>query len=105
MKFSYEIRWATRIKLSMNGGDVQQYALNFLAIYNNVKNDKDLLKVYNDYDNGVYLICEEEITDAAVEFLKQFGTVTKVERIEVVCPICDYDLPDDHDIEFLEVEE
>ena len=45
MKFSYEKSMATRIKLSMNYGDVQQYALNFLSIYNNVKNDPDLLKI------------------------------------------------------------
>ena len=105
MKFSYEQKPAVRIKVEMLG-DIQTYANHFLVIYNNVKNDRSLLKMYNDYDNGVYLICEEDVKENAIEFLQQFGKIVRVETIETVRPICGYyELPEDRDLEFLDVEE
>lgn len=104
MKIEHEIIKATRIKVAMEG-DITEYAKNFLAIYNNVKSDRDLLKVYNDYDNGVYLVCEKSVTDAAVKFLEQFGTIERIEDVEVVKSWCDYDFKEDIDVEFLEIEE
>lgn len=96
---------AVRIKVAMYGG-VPEYAKNFLAIYNNYKTNSELLKVYNDYDNGVFLVCTKSVQDAAVEFLQQFGTIVSITNIEAVRPVIyDYDYKDDVDVEFLEPEE
>lgn len=105
MKLPYEKRRALRFKVEI-AGNIDDYARSFLAIYNNVKNDKDLLKMYNDYGDNVYVICECHVREAATEFLDQFGNILSVEEIEVVQPIgYDYEYDDNVDTEFLEVEE
>ena len=105
IKFEYEKRKAIRIKVELSG-NIDEYAKSFLSIYNNVKNDKDLLKIYNNYDNGVYVVCEKDVQDAAVRFLEQFGEIMKIEEVEVVQPLClDYKYNDKLDTEFLAVEE
>ena len=104
VEFEYEQRYATRIKVELSG-DIDEYARSFLAIYNNVKNDSDLLKVYNNYGNGVYVVCETEVKDAVIQFLEQFGQVVSVEAIEIIQPQCyDYEYRDDMDTEFLDVD-
>ena len=96
---------AIRIKVRVDG-DITQYAAAFLAIYNNVKSDKDLYKVYNDYENGVYVICKSEVRDAAVKFLEQFGVVTKIELIDAYKSyVQNFTYPEYTDVEFLDVEE
>lgn len=105
MKFEFETMMATRIKVELSH-DVDEYAKDFLAIYNNVKNERSLLKMYNDYHNGVYVICEDDVADSAVEFLRQFGKIVRKEKVEVIRPVCcNYNYSDDYDTEFLEVEE
>lgn len=104
-KIPYEKREAVRIKVEING-DVGEYAKSFLAIYNNVKTSQELLKMYNDYGNYVYVICEKDAKEAAAKFLRQFGEIVCAEIVEVVQPIgydCEY--RDDMDTEFLAVEE
>lgn len=104
-KFELEKIKAIRIKVEIDG-DVQRYAKSFLAIYNNVKNDHDLLKCYNDYGNGVYVVCTKEVKGAAIEFLEQFGKIVRVEDVECVRPLLTwYELREDMDTEFLEIEE
>jgi hypothetical protein len=103
MKYNRKIVCRIRVDL---GQDIENYAKSFLAIYNNVKNDKDLLKMYNDYGNNVYVVCEEHVRDAAVQFLEQFGEVKSVDKVEAIQPIClDFDYGNDYDVEFLSVEE
>jgi hypothetical protein len=98
----YEEEVAVRIKVVLPD-DLNKYAAAFLAIYNNVKSDPDLYKVYNDYGNGVYLVCKTDVQDAAVQFLEQFGEVKNVETVKLIKTYVEcYDLPDDMDIEFLE---
>lgn len=98
----YEDELVTRIKVVISD-DINKYAAAFLAIYNNVKNDSDLYKMYNDYGNGVYLVCKPDVQDAAVQFLEQFGEVKDIETVKLIKPYVEcYDLPDDMDIEFLE---
>jgi hypothetical protein len=100
-----EKREAIRIKVEIDG-DIVNYSKSFLAIYNNVKNDNSLLKMYNDYHNGVYVICETDVKENAVKFLEQFGEIVTIERVEVVAPIAyDYEYRNDLDTEFLEVDE
>lgn len=96
---------AVRIKVRI-AGDINEYAKNFLAIYNNYKVDKDLLKVYNGYDDDVYLVCTKDVEQAAKDFLAQFGEVVSTTPVEAVRPVIyDYDYKDDVDVEFLEPEE
>ena len=105
MKITCESRKATRIKINVHG-DVQDYAMSFLAIYNNVKASHDLLKMYNNYDNDIYVICETDVEDATKQFLEQFGTIESCEQVLVFAPYCDQlNYPDDIDIEFLDIEE
>jgi hypothetical protein len=101
----YETEKAVRIKVILDG-DVTQYAKSFLAIYNNVKSDPDLHKVYNDYDNGVYLVCKPDVEAAAVKFLAQFGAVVSCTDVRLVKPYIEcFEYPDDIDVEFLEFKE
>ena len=105
IKLECEKREAIRFKVELQG-DVHEYARSFLAIYNNVKNDRDLLKMYNDYDNNIYVICENGVREAVAEFLDQFGQIISIETVEIVQPNgIDYDYREDMDTEFLEVEE
>jgi hypothetical protein len=96
---------ALRLKVEITG-DMNDYAKAFLAIYNNVKSDKDLHKMYNDYGNGIYLVCTPEVGDAAKEFLSQFGDVTRIEQVKLMTPYVEcYDYPDDVDVEWKEYQE
>jgi hypothetical protein len=105
MRIQCEKRDALRLKVELSR-NIDEYARSFLAIYNNVKNDRDLLKMYNDYANNVYVVCEKNVRNAAIEFLEQFGSVVSTEIVEVVQPIgCDYEYREDIDTEFLEVDE
>ena len=100
-----EKREALRIKVELSG-NIDEYARSFLAIYNNVKSDPYLLKMYNDYSNNVYVVCEKNVEKAAVEFLEQFGEIKSVVTVEVIQPIVyDWNYRDDIDTEFLAVEE
>ena len=89
-------------KVEMEGG-IDTYAKNFLNIFNNVKSSSGgLLKVWNDYENGVYVYYLDEDDDsntygykstAVEEWLSQFGKVQFTRQIEVfTIPECD--LPD-----------
>lgn len=101
----YETEKAVRIKVVLDG-DVTQYAKSFLAIYNNAKSDPDLYKVYNDYDNGVYLVCKPEVEAAAVKFLAQFGEVVSCTDVQLVTPYIDgFEYPENLDVEFMEYQE
>ena len=100
-----DIREALRFKLEMSS-NINEYAVSFLAIYNNVKSSRELLKMYNDYGDCVYVVCEKESKDAAESFLSQFGKIVSIETVEVVQPMgYDYEYRDDFDTEFLAVEE
>lgn len=104
LRFDQETIKAYRIKVVLTGG-IDKYAASFLAIYNNVKSDAALLKMYNDYDNGVYVVCTAETRDATVRFLEQFGNVTRMEAVDAVKLLASGYENTDIDYEFLEPEE
>lgn len=105
MQIKCEKKEALRLKVELSD-NVQEYAMSFLAIYNNVKNDQALLKVYNDYSRNVYVVCEKNVRDAAVMFLEQFGQILKIETVETIQPLgFDYECRTDMDTEFLETAE
>lgn len=83
---------AYEVKVNMEGG-ITDYALNFLKIFNTVKTQKDLIRVTNDYENGVQVVCKPDALEATKEYLSNFGEVTRVDKVLCVeiCDDIDYD--------------
>lgn len=75
------------VKLS---NDINKYALDFLHIFNNVKEHSGLIRVWNDYRNSVYVVCNEEMHEATREYLSQFGEVHYDRPVQIV-RLPDYD--------------
>lgn len=72
---------ACAIKVNIEGG-VEEYAVNFLHIFNNVRENKELLKVKNYYDgNDVTVYCVPKFKDAAIKYLKMFGEIKSCEKV------------------------
>ena len=65
-------------------GDLKEYAENFLHIFNNVRESKELLKVKNYYgSNDVTVYCELDAKDKLVKYLKAFGKIKECEKVLV----------------------
>lgn len=88
IRFITEKKPVVKVCVEMRG-DVQEYALNFLKIVNNVRDNEELLRCYNGYGNDVYVICEPSAKDATVDFLGWFGEVTDIEEITGLLPVLD----------------
>lgn len=75
-------------------GDVADYAKSFLNIFNNVRENRELIKVKNYYNsNEVTVYCELEAKDNLIKYLKMFGEIKSCEKIlvyEVEEPEYDY---------------
>ena len=80
-------------------GDIKEYAESFLHIFNNVRENKELLKVKNYYDsNDVTVYCELNSKDATVNYLKMFGKIKSCEKVllyQIEEPDYDFDKYDD----------
>ena len=80
------------------------YALVWLNLTNNQKSNKEeLLKIYNDYDNGIYVICnpDEDNVKEVEDYLKRLGLeIEYKEECIVVQP--DEVFNDDLDVELIE---
>ena len=80
-------------------GNIEEYAKNFLHIFNNVRENKELLKVKNHYDsNHVTVYCEEESKEMTIKYLKMFGEIVSCERAllyQLEEPDYDFDKYDD----------
>ena len=81
-KINVEELKAVRIKanagLIVDKDGIEGYAMMWLNLTNNQKNNKkDILKIYNDYDNGIYVVCdaEEENVKAVEDYLQRLGLV------------------------------
>lgn len=80
-------------------GNVNEYAENFLHIFNNVRANKELLKIKNYYgSNDVTVYCELDSKETLIKYLKMFGEIKGCEvvllyRIEE--PEYDFDKYDD----------
>lgn len=69
------------VKVNVEGG-IEEYAVNFLHIFNNVRENKELLKVKNYYDgNDVTVYCKPEFKDATIKYLKMFGEIKSCEKV------------------------
>jgi len=75
-------------------GNIQEYAINFLHIFNNVKTQEGLIRIANDYSNGVQVVCTEEMLEPTQEYLSQFGEIQHVAK--VLCIKLEDD-PDEYD--------
>ena len=66
--------------------DLNKYAMDFLHIFNNVKGEDWLIRVWNDYGNTVYVTCKDESDchKALVEYLSQFGTIRSDRRVQIM---------------------
>ena len=65
-------------------GDIEEYAKNFLHIYNNVRESNELLKVKNYYgSNEVTVYCDLESKDNLIKYLKAFGEIKECEKVLV----------------------
>lgn len=64
--------------------NVDEYAKNFLKIFNNVKTEKQLLGVENNYGNEVFVTCTKENVDNVKDWLGWFGKVED-EVMETTC--------------------
>lgn len=80
-------------------GNVKEYAENFLHIFNNVRESKELLKIKNYYDsNDVTVYCELDSKEALIKYLKAFGKIKSCEKIllyQLEEPEYDFDKYDD----------
>lgn len=83
--------------------DLGKYALDFLHIFNNVKERDGLIRVWNDYNNGVYVVCDEDTREALREYLSQFGKIksdnpVQLIRVDSIASNISYDLDKFFDI-------
>lgn len=63
-------------------GNIEEYAKNFLHIFNNVRENRELLKVKNYYgNNDVTVYCELDSKDALIKYLKMFGEIKGCEKV------------------------
>ena len=62
-------------------GTIQEYAMNFLHIFNNVKTQEGLIRISNDYCNGVQVVCTEEMLEPTKDYLSQFGEIQNVDKV------------------------
>ena len=93
------------VKIKANAGlivdkeGIQGYAMMWLNLTNNQKaNKQDILKIYNDYDNGIYVVCdaEEENVKATEDYLQRLGLVIEYkEEVVIVMPEEVFDNSDD----------
>lgn len=72
---------AYAIRVNVEGG-IEEYAVNFLHIFNNVRENKELLKVRNYYDtNDVTVYCMPNFKDETIKYLKMFGEIKSCEKV------------------------
>lgn len=63
-------------------GNIDEYAKSFLHIFNNVRENKELLKVENHYSNNdVTVYCMEETKESLIKYLKNFGEIKSIEKV------------------------
>ena len=63
-------------------GNIEEYAKSFLHIFNNVRANKELLKVKNYYDsNDVTVYCDMDFKEATIKYLEAFGKIKGCEKV------------------------
>ena len=68
------------ITVDVKGG-VEEYAMSFLHIFNNVRENEKLFRVDNYHNNDVTVYCEEESKESLIKYLKNFGEIKSIEKV------------------------
>lgn len=91
IKYFHEKEKATRITVNLKG-DIQQYALSFLHIWNNAREYPNMFyKVENNSGSDVIVTCRTKDADNIKEYLEQFGEVWHTEEINWFVISAEYD--------------
>lgn len=64
--------------------DINKYALDFLHIFNNVKEQDGLIRIWSNYGNRVYVVSDEETHEALVKYLSQFGEIKSDNLVQIM---------------------
>ena len=75
-------------------GTIEEYALSFLHIFNNVKDNDELVRVTNDYGSNVSVVCYADALDQTKKYLEQFGKITDVSSALIA--VCGDDIEYDY---------
>lgn len=88
----YEKEKAIRITVRLDG-DIQEYALSFLHIWNNAREyPNKLYKVENiSASNDIFVTCNPNCEEEAKEYLEQFGEIRYTEEINWIVISAQYD--------------
>lgn len=62
----------------------RNYAEDFLRIFNNVRVDRDLLKITNDDHRGITVTCIPAIQARFTRWLEQFGEIVDIDKVLLV---------------------
>lgn len=97
---NYEVEKAMRITVRLEGS-VEDYAMSFLHIWNNGREDSCIYKVENSYGNDVYVTCDADYAEEVKAYLEQFGSIRRVEGIKwyTLYPAYEYDELWDEDMD------
>lgn len=92
VKYSHEKQKAIEITVRLNG-NVQQYAMSFLHIFNNARDNKDIFyKVGNiSGSNDIFVTCNPEYVENVKEYLEQFGEIRYTEEVNWFVVSAQYD--------------
>lgn len=60
---------------------LDNYPLNFLHIFNNVRESEELVAITNNYANTVYVTGVEEVREELKHYLSQFGEIVFEEPV------------------------
>lgn len=97
--FTFIKKFAVKIQVRLSD-NLNEYAVSFLNIYNNVKSSPQLLKMYNNYGNDVFVIVEDNSKKSALKYLESLGKIISIEKVVVVQPVSAYN---GDNIEYLDV--
>lgn len=86
IRFATEEIKAIRFEVDMRGS-VEIYALNWLNICNNTRDNPDLLKCYNDSGTTVYVVCKKDAAEFVKDWLGWFGDVSDGEEVLCIQPV------------------
>jgi hypothetical protein len=91
LTFDYERKEAKKITLEMKG-NVQEYALNFLNIFNHVREyPSTFYKIENNAGNRVYVTVNPKDEDSVVDYLESFGKIIKTTTVRLYEVIANYE--------------
>lgn len=69
------------VTVAVDGG-IDEYAKAFLHIFNNVREAQELFKVDNyAWNNDITVYCDIESKEELVEYLENFGSIKRTEKV------------------------